>query len=189
MAARRCVLDACVLYDAPVRDLLLRLGSEGTLEPLWSARILDECWRALAENRPDITADQMSRLRAALERAFPRACIATIRSFGVSLPDHDDTHVLETALAAGAPVIVTYNLRDFPADLLQPHGVTAWHPDVLVTDILDANPSTVARVVTQQAAAMRRPPVTLERLLATLSEHGLHRSVARLRTLLAGGAE
>jgi len=188
MLFRRCVLDACVLYDAPVRDLLLRLGSEGLIEPVWSTRILDECFRALATNRADLTTAQLGRLRAALERAFPQAHLAAT-VVGVMLRDADDVHVLETAVAAGAPVILTYNLRDFPDEQLRSLGVVARHPDAVVCELLDGDPDAVARVVTQQAAAMRRPPVTVERLLATLATHGLHASVQRLRPLLAQGSD
>ena len=184
----RCVLDACVLYDAPVRDLLLRLGSEGLIVPVWSTRILDECFRALATNRPDLTEDQLGRLRAALERAFPRASVsATGARDGVTLRDPGDVHVVETALAAGAPVILTYNLRDFPDDQLRSLGLVARHPDTLVCEIIEVDQDAVVRVVTQQAAAMRRPPVTTARLLLTLGAHGLRGSVERLRPVLGDG--
>ena len=36
------------------------------------------------------------------------------RAAGLDLPDPADRHVVETALAAAAPLIVTLNLRDFP---------------------------------------------------------------------------
>jgi hypothetical protein len=175
------------LYDAPVRDVLLRLGSAALIEPLWSARILDECFRAIAANRTDLSTEQVGRLRAALERAFPRALVAA-PSAGVEvmLPDPDDVHVVETAVAAGAPVVLTYNLRDFPNDRLNTLGIVALHPDVVVSEIVEREPGVVARLVTEQAAALRRPPVTLARLLTTLEAHGLCASVERLRAILEG---
>ena len=36
------VLDACVLYPVPIRDLLLSLASAGLYKPKWSALIQDE---------------------------------------------------------------------------------------------------------------------------------------------------
>jgi hypothetical protein len=68
-------------------------------------------------------------------------------------------------------------------------GVIARHPDALVSEILDVDPDAVARIVSQQAAAMRRPPVTVVRLLMTLAAHGLRASVERLHPLLGDGPE
>lgn len=36
------VLDACVLYPAPLRDLLLSLASDGIFSARWTAQIQDE---------------------------------------------------------------------------------------------------------------------------------------------------
>ena len=152
--------------------------------PIWSARILEECFRALAMNRPELAADQLGRLRAALERAFPEASVAVPSRVDVALPDRCDVHVVETAVAAGAPVILTYNLRDFPDEALGALGVLARHPDVVIRELIDVHPGRVARLVTEQAAALRRPPVTVARLLATLEIHGLRTSVERLRPML-----
>ena len=37
------VYDACVLYPASVRDLLIRLARTGLFRARWTERILDEC--------------------------------------------------------------------------------------------------------------------------------------------------
>ena len=46
--------DACVLYPAPVRDLLVRIANTGVVRARWSAAILDECFRSVLEHRPDL---------------------------------------------------------------------------------------------------------------------------------------
>jgi hypothetical protein len=77
----------------------------------------------------------------------------------VSLPDPDDRHVLAAAIRAGAQVIVTWNLKDFPAEALAPFGVRAVDPDDFVLEMIDLAPAAIASVVTTQAAALKNPPM------------------------------
>lgn len=83
------VYDANVLYPNTLRDLLIRIAQSGTVQAKWTNAILDEMLAALRRNRPDIPAEK--------------------------LPDPDDRHVLAAAIKAGAQVIVTRNLKDFPS--------------------------------------------------------------------------
>ena len=55
------VVDACVLYPAPVRDILLSLAHQGLYHARWTATIHDEWVRNLSQNRPDLNADSISR--------------------------------------------------------------------------------------------------------------------------------
>jgi hypothetical protein len=40
---------ACVLYPAPLRDLLMRIANTGVVRARWSAAILDECFRSVLD--------------------------------------------------------------------------------------------------------------------------------------------
>jgi hypothetical protein len=60
-----------------------------------------------------------------------------------TLPDADDRHVLAAAIHGGATIIVTMNLRDFPAAMLATHGMTALHPDTFTGRILENEPDEV----------------------------------------------
>ncbi len=55
---------------------------------------------------------------------------------GLVLPDPNDRHVLASAIRA-ANVIVTYNLDDFPRQVLDPFGIEPQHPDIFVVHLLD----------------------------------------------------
>jgi hypothetical protein len=74
-------------------------------------------------------------------------------------------------------------LRDFPAAQLKPYDLEAQHPDDFVLGILDLAPAAVARIVGQQAAALKNPPTSVTELLDTLRRQNLVRSVAKLREL------
>jgi len=99
----------------------------------------------------------------------------------LSLPDPDDCHVLAAALRAGADLIVTFNLTDFPAAALAPHGLEARHPDDLLVDLLDTAPDAVWAAVNLQRAGLANPPLTAVELLAKFEANRLAKTVARLR--------
>jgi len=48
--------------------------------------------------------------------------------------------VLAAAIEAGASLIVTFNLADFPAAVLAGFGVKAVHPDDFVCALIDLDP-------------------------------------------------
>jgi hypothetical protein len=85
---------------------------------------------------------------------------------------------------AGAQVIVTSNLKDFPDDVLNHYGMEAQSPDEFVTNLVELSPGAVVRVVERQASDLSNPPRTLEELLDLLTSRGLVRAVAALRSYL-----
>jgi hypothetical protein len=102
----------------------------------------------------------------------------------LSLPDPDDRHVLAAAIRAGASIIVTYNLTDFPAETLARFDVEAQHPDDFLVGLLDLAPGVVCAAVKRQQESLKNPPKTAEELLATLESQGLTQAVARLRQFI-----
>ena len=80
---------------------------------------------------------------------------------GLFLPDPDDRHVLAAAICAGAQVIVTNNIKDFPTDRLAPFGIEAQTPDEFVLHLIDLAPARVITVIDHQAAALKNPPMSV----------------------------
>lgn len=180
------VYDACVLYPAPLRDLLMRVALTDLVRARWSEQILDECFRSIAAQRPDLKPEALARTRELMRAAVPD-CIVTGHEHlvgGLDLPDPDDRHVLAAAVRVGAQVIVTANVKDFPSSALGRYGIETVHPDDFVLDLIDLAPVTVADVVRAQAGALKNPPRSVSELLETLRNNGLAQSVARLRELL-----
>jgi len=71
MAMFPAFLDTCTLYGAYLCDSLLRLAEAGTYRPLWSADILDELERVLADR--GLSADAVKYRIGEMRRAFPDA--------------------------------------------------------------------------------------------------------------------
>lgn len=184
------VYDACVLYPAPQRDLLIRLARTGLFRARWTDEILDECFRNILANRPDLHADALTRTRQLMIKAVPDCMVHGHEPLidGLHLPDPDDRHVLAAAIRAAAQTIVTANLSDFPAAILKSYGIEAMHPDDFILDLIDLAPGAVAGAVTDQVSSLKNPPRTLGDVLDTLRNQGLVRTVAKLREVLGASA-
>ena len=179
------VYDACVLYPAPLRDLLVRLARTGLFRARWTDAIHDEWIRSVLEDRPDLSAAQLARTRQLMNAAV-RDCLITgyeNRIDALSLPDPDDCHVLAAAIEAQAHVIVTFNLRDFPATALQPYGLERQHPDDFILRVISLNPTVIRETVETHQQALKNPPKTPVEYFETLSRQGLTQSVATLKQL------
>jgi PIN domain len=186
VTAFTALYDACVLYPAPLRDLLMWLALTDLFRARWTNAIHEEWMRNVLKSRPDLTRAQLERTRD-LMNANVRDCLVTGYEDlidAVTLPDPDDRHVLAAAIRGRADVIVTFDLDDFPADAIQPYGVDAQHPDDFVTHLLDLAPTTVYRAVKRQREALKNPSKTPEELLETLERQRLVQTVARLRTAI-----
>jgi hypothetical protein len=55
----------------------------------------------------------------------------------LKLPDPGDRQVPADAVQTKADVIVTFNLRDFPAAVLEKFGITAKHPDEFLVELFE----------------------------------------------------
>jgi predicted nucleic acid-binding protein len=176
--------DACVLYPAPLRDLLMWLALTDVFRARWTDAIHEEWMQSLLKDRPDLPRARVERTRDRMN-AYVRDCLVTEYEDlieALTLPDPDDRHVLAAAIRAHADVIVTYNLDDYPRDILQGYRIEAQHPDEFVSRLLDVAPSTVYWAVRQQRENLKNPPRTAEQLLETLERQRLVQTVARLRS-------
>ncbi|HEY4320386.1 MAG TPA: PIN domain-containing protein [Gemmatimonadales bacterium] len=186
MASFTVVLDACVLYPAPLRDLLIRLTVAGIVRARWSDAILDEMTQNILKNREDLDAAALTRTRTLMCKAVPDCLVTGYQRLieAIELPDPKDRHVVAAAVRAGAQAIVTYNLKDFPDHELERWNIEAKHPDEFVMESIDIARGIAIRCLVEQAADLKKPPQTPEDILARLHDLGLIRSVAALRAML-----
>ncbi|OXI19018.1 PIN domain-containing protein [Burkholderia sp. AU15512] len=129
--AYTAVLDACVLYPAPVRDLMLSLSVAGLFRARWTEDIHDEWIRNLLKQRDDVKPEALQRTRQMMDESVPDCLITGYKPFVESLvlPDPNDRHVLAAAIVGHADAIVTFNMKDFPGDdVALNHGIEILHP-------------------------------------------------------------
>ena len=176
------VYDANVLYPNTLRDLLIRISQAGLVHAKWTNEILDEMLRALTRNRPDILPDKLDRLRQLMNEAVRDCLVSGYEPLieGLKLSDPGDRHVLAAAVKAGAQVIVTSNLKHFPAADLRQSDVEAKSPDDFVLDLVGIDGRTVAACV-QQIDSRTRPPQDIADVLGQLERDGLVEFTAALR--------
>ena len=151
------VLDACVLVGGGLRDTLLRLAETPRLYvPKWSDEIIDETVRTL-RSRFGKSAEQTGHLVSELRLAFPEAWVCGYQELRASLQtDPKDTHVLAAAIRSCSQTIVTFNLKHFPREALQPYDIEAIHPDEFLVNQFHLDDALVTRKFTEQAAFINR---------------------------------
>lgn len=176
------VFDACVLYPAPLRDFLMRLAVTELFAAKWTEAIHGEWTRNLLVERPEL-ADAVQRTRELMDRAVPDCLVEGYEPIveGLQLPDPDDRHVLAAAICAGAQTIVTFNLKDFPSDALEPYGIEAIDPDAFVLQQADLHEAALVAAARDHRASLVNPPKDVDEYLDTLSAQGLVATADRLR--------
>lgn len=154
---RGVVLDACVLVPMPLCDTLLRLaeGAEG-YQPLWSEEILEEVDRALT-GKLGLTEPQAERRIRFMRQHFPEA-VVLVPPYATEaldcIPDANDRHVLGAAIHGGASLIISQNLKHFPADCLKRYSIGCETPDEFLLWRLKLDAANVMKTLDAQANAI-----------------------------------
>ena len=86
--------------------------------------------------------------------------------------------MLAAAIQGAANVIVTMNLRDFPAETLGRNGINALHSDAFIGGLLENNPETVVTAFRQLHGSLADPPLSVDELLVGFARVGLVETVA-----------
>ena len=103
------VYDACVLYPAPLRDLLMHLALSGLYRARWSTRIHDEWMTALLEKRSDLSREDLEWTRRKMDELLAPYGIAAQH------PDQFIEHIYDLN-----PAAVCKAVRDQRASLKNP---------------------------------------------------------------------
>lgn len=164
----KVLLDACVLINFGLCDLFLRLAeAPRMLFPLWTGKILEEVQSTQQSRlKPPWPKENSNRWREAVETAFPEAMITGYEPLKAQVTnDTGDRHVLAAAIHGQADLIVTFNLRHFPAEALNMWSMTASHPSDYLIALYSLDPGLVVSRLDAIARKRQLPP---ERVLAHL---------------------
>ena len=77
--------------------------------------------------------------------------------------------VLAAAVTARAHVIVTSNVRHFPDESLSVWRIVAQTPDQFLCELFERDPARMVQIFHDQAASLRRPPLTIEEVIRNLA--------------------
>jgi predicted nucleic acid-binding protein len=177
------VYDACVLYPAPLRDVLMRLAVTDLFQARWTDQIHEEWIRNVLKNRQDIKRKNLLKVKELMDLNVRDATVTNYEPLinALKLPDINDRHVLAAAIRCNASAIVTFNLKDFPAEILEEYSIEAIHPDDFINYQLDLSPSKVCDAIRKQRAALKNPSKTTEEFLAILLKQQLPQTCLALR--------
>lgn len=180
--------DANVLYASAPRDILIELALADIIELRWSHLVLDELCRALVRTRPDYTTEKGLRLVAAMTKALPDALVIPPEDqpLNVVLPDPDDAHVLAAAHHAACDLLLTFNLKHFPADAVGrlSSTIAVSHPDAFILKLPTTQAAAVLPVVEAVRQNLTRPPMSVSDYADNLARCHLTQTADLLRHLL-----
>ena len=175
MQANPVVLcDANVLYGQWLRDLVMWLGTVALVRPRWTERIEQEWVGNLLEHRSDLYAARVQRTAQLMNQVLPEAKIPALNEAPLlTLPDPDDVHVLQAALAAEATSLLTFNLTDFPEDVCRRVGIEVLHPDAFLIRLHQAQPEVLQQTLLRLQRQKVRPALSWQDLAGAFERAGL----------------
>ncbi|HWA03209.1 MAG TPA: PIN domain-containing protein [Rhizomicrobium sp.] len=175
-------LDASVLYPAPLRDLLLELAVADLYRAKWSDAVHEEWITAILRTRQDLTRARLERTRDLMNAHVRDAVVTDFEQLIeiLDLPDRDDRHVLAAAIKGRADLIVTNNLKDFPAEKLARWGIEAQHPDEFLTHQFHLSQPIFLQAVRTVRLRLKNPSKSVDDYLDTLRSQGLLATVKEI---------
>jgi len=175
VAAYTALYDSCVLYPAPLRDLLLQLALTDLFRAKWSASIHDEWMRSVLRDRSDLKPEQIRRTRELMDSNVRDALVCGFEALIpiVVLPDPNDRHVVAAAIRGRCDVIVTYNLKHFPEAELKKYDLEVQHPDEFLGHLSNLRPQAVCGAAKTCRERLKSPPQSVDDYLMTMAKQRL----------------
>lgn len=130
------LLDSSVLFPIFSSNLLLFLAERQLFQVKWSQDIHREWINSRMARYPDGDRTALERKRDRMDQEFEEAMVKGYEPLipEIALDDPNDQHILAAAIKCKADIIVTENMRHFPARTLAPLGLFAQTADDFIAD-------------------------------------------------------
>jgi len=176
------VFDACILYPFHLRNIVVQIAVDRLVDARWTDEIHDEWIRSVVANMPAIPIERLQITRRLMNDALPGAMVTGYQRHiqTVTLPDPDDRHVVAAGIAGGASIVLTWNLRDFPAREMKKHGLRRQTPDAFLVDLCDQAPDLTLASLANARRNLSKTRVSASDFVNIVKNQGLIRLSARI---------
>ena len=177
------VFDACILYPFHLRNIVVQAAVDRLVEARWTDAIHDEWIRNLTANAPSIPKERLLITRRLMNDALPTALVGGYEEHipGITLPDSDDRHVVAAAIATNATLVLTWNLRHFPANELKKCGLRRMTPDAFLSELFDNIPQLVIGSLANARRNLSRSRVSASEFIGILEAQKLVRLAKQVK--------
>lgn len=160
----------------------MQAAVDGLVDAHWTEAIHDEWIRNLLANTPGLPPEHLQATKQLMNVAVPEATITGYdrHIHTVSLPDPDDRHVAAAAIEAGASMIVTWNLRDFPVAELRKHGLARQSPDAFLVSLDEQAPDMLLASLANARSNLSRTRVSAADFVGILRDQRLVKLAAQI---------
>ena len=164
------------------RNVLLSLAEAEFFRVRWSQEILDETESAISKILEKYPAHKDHRHERAstairfMKIAFDEAMVEGyehLLDLPHKIPDTGDYHVLAAAIHTQASMIVTENLKDFPAEVLDNYNIEAKNADDFIADTIELDKGRALTAISKMRKRFKRPELTPNMLLNQMEKSGL----------------
>lgn len=164
----------------------MQIAVDRLVDARWTDEIHDEWIRNLVAGVPGIPIERLQITRKLMNDALPDATVTGYQAHieAITLPDPDDRHVVAAAIAAGASIILTWNVRDFPTKELKKHGLIRQTPDVFLTDLYERAPDLTVMSLANARRNLSKTRVSASDFIDILKNQKLSRLAASLQKQL-----
>ena len=122
-----------------------------------------------------------------MDEALPTAMVSGYEDHvaAVNLPDPSDRHVVAAGIAAGASIILTWNVRHFPAKELRKFSLRKETPDAFLSGLYDEVPDLIIGSLANARRNLTKSRVSALDFIAILRNQKLIRRAKRAQRHVA----